>query len=238
MYETLPDYAILLVSGKRTEFYLHNKNRTSLLKGIDAELPNHHRRGGQSAPRFQRIRDEKIGWYVKKIVELMGTFYLKNGSFTLKGLILAGPAEIKDRVLSDDDFVRIFSKGLLKTLTIDEIASQSILKVINLSTDVLRSDSDENQLLQKFEAELANPMKIDLFVFGVGDELIIQFKKGIFRELYLWEKSSLINEVFDFPSKTQIHLIKSNQFISKYGEIIGIKYYFNGIEAEEEEDFN
>ncbi len=34
---------------------------------MDIELPNQHRKGGQSAVRFERIRDEKLEFTSKKL---------------------------------------------------------------------------------------------------------------------------------------------------------------------------
>src|SRR4051812_2352291 len=67
LYAETKSYGIILASGSTTMYWSYATNNTKLLKTIKADLPNKHKTGGQSAQRFERIRDEKINMYVKKI---------------------------------------------------------------------------------------------------------------------------------------------------------------------------
>lgn len=213
-----------MVSGKRTEFYLHNTNCTKLLKGIDEALPNQHKTGGQSSQRFERNRDEKIGWYSKKITELMAQFYVADGKFKYKGLIIAGPAEMKTLVSQEELFDKYFTKHLKKVLTIGEINDQSVYNVIRASSDVLTNESSEKELIQNFEEILANPDKLDLIVFGTN-EVTSLFNTGNLKEIYIGNRFVHKQYLLDADNKTKIHIINSTTFTSKYGELVGIKYY-------------
>ena len=237
LYEIHDDYAIVLISGKRTEFYLHNINQTKLLKGIDESLPNQHKTGGQSAQRFGRIRDEKIGWYAKKISELMVHYYVKEGQFIYKGLIIAGPAEMKDLVSNQDLFIQFFRKYLLKNMTIPEITDQSINLVVQLSIDVLTSDVEEKKLIESFQMILSDPNKIDLIIFGT-DEVMKAFENGKLQEIYIADIYNNKQTIIKSNVKTKIHIIKTPDFISKYGELLGIKYYLDGENYEDDNNNN
>lgn len=237
LYEKCNDnYAIVLISGKRTDFYLYNSNNTKFLKSIDESLPNQHKTGGQSAPRFGRIRDEKIGWYAKKICELMKYFYLTNGKFQHKGLIIAGPAEMKDLVRRHEIFEQDFVKYLLKILTIGEISDRSIDEVINLSMDVLSFEAVEQEIIQSFQKILNDPAKIDLIVFG-EKQVITLYQEGRLERIYvakncIHEKNILKNHTH----KTKIHFMTSPEFINTYGKLVGIMYYLESTEREIEPD--
>lgn len=70
--------SVALVSGKLTLVYkatLQGKTVThvNLVAKIEGHLGNRHRRGGQSAPRFQRLNDEARVAYLKKIQACVGT---------------------------------------------------------------------------------------------------------------------------------------------------------------------
>lgn len=224
LYEIHDDYAIVLISGKRTEFYLHNINQTKFLKAIDESLPNQHKTGGQSAQRFGRVRDEKITWYAKKIAENMVHYYVKNGQFGCKGLIIAGPAEMKDLVSEQDLFTQFFKKYLLKTLTISEITDQSIYSVVQLSADVMTSDLEEKKLIDSFEEMIVNPDLLDKLIFGTK-EVMTKFTSGHLEEIFVSNKYENKDLILKSNTKTKIHIIKSSSFTAKYDELVGIKYY-------------
>jgi len=222
LYEECDKYAVVLVSGKRTDFYLYSTTQTKLLKSIREDLPSQHKTGGQSAQRFGRIRDEMIGWYVKKIAELMTQYYVKNGIFQYQGLIIAGPAEIKDMVKEEDLFVQNFKKHLLKTLVVSEITDQSITQVIIEAVDVLCGTTEKTQI-ENFEKILNNPKTVDLLLFGTG-AVLKAFEMGHLREIYVSDKFHDKDYIIKTTTKTQIHLVESSEFIKKYGEVVGIKY--------------
>lgn len=224
LYKMHDDYAILLVSGKRTEYYLHNINCTKFLKKIDEDLPNQHKTGGQSAQRFEKNRDIAIGRYVKKVVELMVQFYVADGQFKYKGLIIAGPAETKQMIRDFDLFGQYFEKYLLKAVVIAEINDNSVYSVVQMANDVLTTDANEQNTIVKFEEKIADPSQIDLFVFG-EEQVLSNFNAGRLKEIYLFDQSMHKEEIVNLRKKTKIHLIKSAVFVSKYGQMVGIKYY-------------
>lgn len=218
------DYAIVLVSGKRVEFYLHNINQTKLIKHLDIELPNQHKTGGQSAQRFERIRNEIIKANAVKICELMVQFYVTSGSFKCRGLVVAGPAEMKELVCREDLFVKYFSKVLSRIVTITEITSESIYRVIQLTCDIFSNKTAESDSIRHFEQSLSNPTEIDLFVFGEAD-VITNFNAGQLREIFVSDKNKHFEYIIKTNVKTKICIVTSNKFVSQYGEIVGIRYF-------------
>jgi len=194
------------------------------LKGIDESLPNQHKTGGQSAPRFGRIREEKIGWYVKKIAEMMVQFYIKDNIFQCKGLIIAGPAQMKDLIQTQDLFLQHFYRHLLQSITIAEITEQSIRQVIAMTANIFTTDSQEIATIRQFDEKLADANQIDLLIFGT-DEVLIAFNNGDLREIYVGDKSNYLDFIMKSSTKTMIKIIRSTEFTSKYGDLVGIKYY-------------
>jgi peptide chain release factor subunit 1 len=59
-------------------------------------LPKKHGRGGQSALRFQRLRLEARHNYVRKVSEAVNQCYMDGNVPKVKGIVLAGVAELKD----------------------------------------------------------------------------------------------------------------------------------------------
>ncbi|AGF85540.1 hypothetical protein QJ854_gp242 [Moumouvirus goulette] len=225
MYDTYDDYAILIVSGKKTLFYLHNNNDTKLLKSINESLPNQHKTGGQSAVRFERIRNEKIQVYVKKIIEYMVQYYTLNGKFKYKNIVIAGPAEIKNMIIEQDTFCSMFKKYLSKTLTIPEINDNSIHKIIESCNDIFNSKiNNENNSLEYLENLIKDPEKINLLVFG-SEEVENYYFHGELKEVFVCHEYFDLKKYLDLKTKTKINIIRSRDFVNKYGVLVGIKYY-------------
>ena len=61
-------------------------------------------RGGQSANRFARLREESRGHYVRKVAETAKTHYISNDLCNVTGLILAGSADFKTELSQSDIF--------------------------------------------------------------------------------------------------------------------------------------
>eukprot|EP00961_Rhodomonas_salina_P157352 2118992-Rhodomonas_salina.1 len=71
---------------------------------MSVELPNKHGRGGQSALRFARLRLEKRHNYVTKVAEAAAQTFLAHNRLAVKGLVLAGAADLKHQLLKADRF--------------------------------------------------------------------------------------------------------------------------------------
>jgi peptide subunit release factor 1 (eRF1) len=218
LYRTYDTYAIVLISGKRSDIYIHSNNNTQMIKSIKFELPNQHKTGGSSAPRMGRIRDEKINLYIKKLTEIMVSLYIKEGVFQHLGLIIAGPALLKDKIQSEKLFALYFQKHLLKTITTAEIEDNSICQVILSITDIINDETNSSELI---ETMLNNPEMIDLFVFG-EDNVLEAHLQGILVEIFVHE--TVLNLVVP-NDKTKINIVKDNKFVRKYGHFVGIKYF-------------
>jgi len=213
MYDT---YAIVLISGKRTDMYIHSSNNTQLIKSIQFELPSQHKTGGSSAARMGRVRDEKINLSIRKTTKTMVSLYVKENVFQHIGLVLAGPSLIKEKIQSEKIFVQHFAKYLLKTITIAEIEDNSIYHVISSIADVSSDDATK-----KFETMLSDPEIVDLIVFGEFD-VLNEYNVGNLAELFI-DKDAL--DAITINPKTILHVIQNSEFINKYGTLVGIKYF-------------
>lgn len=229
LYEKHDYYAIVLVSGKIVELYIHSNVNTKLIRKIEMSLPNQHKTGGQSAQRFERIRNEKIGWFIKKIMECMINSFVDHGQFKYKGLIVAGPGELKNTISDNDLFIKYFAKHLLKILTISEIKSQTINDVIGKSIDVF--EHQDLDIFRKLEKQILDPNGTDLIVFG--DEAHTLFIDGKLKELYVSGNYDQIDLILHTKNKTQIFQMKQKVFESKYGMLVGVKYYADRFDENE-----
>jgi peptide chain release factor subunit 1 len=81
-------------------------------------LPKKHGRGGQSAMRFARIREEKRHNYVRKVAELATQHFITDDKANVTGLIIAGSASLKNDLQNSDLFDKRLAATVLASLDI------------------------------------------------------------------------------------------------------------------------
>ena len=105
-------FGFIIVDGNGSLFATLTGNVRTILQKIAVELPKKHGRGGQSANRFARLREEKRHNYVRKVAELATQNFITNDRPNVKGIIMAGSADFKT-VISESD---LFDKRLQEVL--------------------------------------------------------------------------------------------------------------------------
>lgn len=70
MLEDDEKFGFIIVDGGGALFATLQGNQRNIQQKITVELPKKHGRGGQSANRFARLREEKRHNYVRKVAEL------------------------------------------------------------------------------------------------------------------------------------------------------------------------
>lgn len=89
-------YGFIVVDGYGVLFGKLQGTTRDILRSFSVDLPNKHRRGGQSALRFERLRKEKRNVYLCKVAEAATQLFIGTDNLTtVKGLILAGSGDLK-----------------------------------------------------------------------------------------------------------------------------------------------
>ena len=93
-----------LSDGNGSLFGTLSGNTRDIVHKFSVDLPKKHGRGGQSALRFSRLRDEARRNYVRKVAELAVQHFITNDRVNVAGLVLAGSAELKTDLSGSDLF--------------------------------------------------------------------------------------------------------------------------------------
>jgi len=106
---TTTSYGVALVSGQEFEAFKLAITAPGTFEGQFVKAgksqstvqTKKQKKGGQSAQRFGRIRQEKRGVWVQKLLESLNEAFLdKDGRPSIKGLVLAGPSTLKQELLA------------------------------------------------------------------------------------------------------------------------------------------
>lgn len=103
------------------------------------QLPKKHGRGGQSAVRFARLREEKRHNYIRKVAELATQHFIYDNMPNVKGLVIAGSANLKNDLQNSDLFDKRLSNIVLTSLDVNYGFENGLNQAITLSADALGS---------------------------------------------------------------------------------------------------
>src|ERR1700738_160765 len=97
-------FGFVVMDGNGCLFGTLTGNTREVIHKFSVDLPKKHGRGGQSALRFSRLRDEKRHNYVRKVAELAVQHFITNDKVNVTGIVLAGSADFKTELSQSDMF--------------------------------------------------------------------------------------------------------------------------------------
>ncbi len=113
-----------------------------------------HRAGGQSARRFERLRDMELTGYYHRVADYAKKIFLDE--YKVKGLIVGGPGPTKSNFLKEEYLDYRLQKNVLAVLDTSYAGEEGIRETLEKSGQVLEGVRvlDEKHLVQKFLREV------------------------------------------------------------------------------------
>ena len=129
---------------------LRGKTITPILK-THSEVPGKFRAGGQSAQRFERLRDGAAKDHFKKLAEHMKDQLLAYGN-DLKGIIVGGPGPTKYEFIDGDYITNELKKKIIAVKDLSYTEEFGLQELLEKSDDVLGKEEvmAEKQIMTKF----------------------------------------------------------------------------------------
>ena len=158
----------LLVMDRReaTLATLRGKH-VEILRKLTSAVPGKHSKGGQSARRFERLREIAAHEYSKRVAEAANTIFTQIPD--LKAIIVGGPGPTKEDFLKSGLLNGEVAKKIAGVLDTGYTDEQGIKELVNKSGEIL-ADLDilkEKSLMQRFMEELVAGK--GLVVYGESD---------------------------------------------------------------------
>ena len=153
----------LVVMDRRDANLALLKGKTIIpLQKTHSEVPGKHKTGGQSAARFDRIREGAIKDHYKKICEYMKEQFLPLGN-NLKGIIVGGPGTTINDFLNHEYLTGDIKKKILGTRDLSYTGDFGLQELLDKSEDLLAEEEvmQEKKIMNFFFQELREkPNKI------------------------------------------------------------------------------
>ncbi|TFK26449.1 translation release factor [Coprinopsis marcescibilis] len=187
-------FGFIVMDGNGTLFGTLAGNTREIIHKFTVDLPKKHGRGGQSALRFSRLRDEKRHNYVRKVAELAVQHYITNDKVNVTGLVLAGSADFKTELSQSDLFDPRLIAKIIKVVDVSYGGENGFNQAIELAAESLANVKfvQEKKLIQKYFDEISQDT--GKYCFGIEDTLKA-LELGSVETLIVWENLDITRYV-------------------------------------------
>ncbi|KDQ59599.1 hypothetical protein JAAARDRAFT_126635 [Jaapia argillacea MUCL 33604] len=171
LLESDSKFGFIVMDGNGTLFGTVAGNTREVIHKFTVDLPKKHGRGGQSALRFSRLRDEKRHNYVRKVAELAVQHYISADRVNVTGLVLAGSADFKTELSQSDMFDPRLAAKVIKVVDVSYGGENGFNQAIDLAAEALANVKfvQEKKLIQRYFDEISQDT--GKYCFGVDDTL-------------------------------------------------------------------
>lgn len=171
LLESDQSFGFIVMDGNGTLFGTLSGNTRNIIHKFTVDLPKKHGRGGQSALRFARLRDEKRHNYVRKVSELAVQNFITNDKVNVAGIILAGSADFKTDLNGSDLFDQRLQVKVIKVVDVSYGGENGFNQAIELSSETLGNVKfvQEKKLIGKYFDEISQDT--GRICYGIEDTL-------------------------------------------------------------------
>ena len=171
LLESDQKFGFIIMDGNGALFGTLSGNTRDVVHKFSVDLPKKHGRGGQSALRFARLREEKRHNYVRKVAELAVQNYITNDKVNVAGLILAGSADFKNDLNQSDMFDNRLASKVIKVVDVSYGGENGFNQAIELAAETLSNVKfiQEKKLIGKYFEEISQDS--GKVCYGVEDTL-------------------------------------------------------------------
>jgi len=205
-------FGFIVMDGNGTLFGTLCGNTRDILHKFTVELPKKHGRGGQSALRFARLREEKRHNYVRKVAELAVQFFITNDKVNVSGLVLAGSADFKSELSQSDIFDQRLQAKVIKIVDVSYGGENGFNQAIELSAEVLANVKfvQEKKLISRYFDEISHDT--GKYCFGIDDTLKA-LELGAVETLIVWENLDVSRIILKTSTgdETTVHVTKEQE---------------------------
>ncbi|MFN4336793.1 MAG: peptide chain release factor aRF-1 [Candidatus Nitrosocaldus sp.] len=167
---------IIAIDSSEAGIGILEGNKVEVVDHITSGVGGKHRAGGQSARRYERLREMELNDYFNRVAEHAKSLLID--TYNVVGLIVAGPGPTKDDFLKNGYLDYRLQKSVLAVLDISYAGREGVREALEKAQDVLQEYRlmEEKRLIRRLFEEI-NSSK-GLAVYGIK-EVIDAVKNGV-----------------------------------------------------------
>jgi len=199
-------------------------DRWEVIDTLTSGVAGKHRQGGQSARRFERLRDNELNEFYHRIADHCQKVFVDQ--FAVKGIIVGGPGPTKENFLKEEYLDYRLQNNIITTLDTsysgDEGVRELIDKVNEQGVMTEYRLMEEKRIIKRFMSEVYSGK--GLGIYGVHDTLSA-LKNGIVDMLIVTDDISYV--VLELKckrcGKIQEKFIEKSEFQTKRQELLSFR---------------
>jgi peptide chain release factor subunit 1 len=160
---------ILSIDTQETGIGILTGDHWEVIDSLTSGVAGKHRQGGQSARRFERLRENELNEYYHRVAEHTKQVFLDQ--YNIKGSIVGGPGPTKENFLREEYLDYRLQKSVIATLDTSYSGEEGVRELIEKAQKegILQEYRvmEEKQLIKKFMAEVHSGR--GLGIYGVHD---------------------------------------------------------------------
>lgn len=149
-------YGILLIDSSAAALATLQGRRLEIVREVTSGVPGKTRAGGQSARRYERLREMRLQEYFRRVGGHANETFLPIENF--KGLIIAGPGPTKYDFEKGDYLNYMLKEKVIDVIDTAYVDEQGVKEVVGKAPEIMRKIRyiEEKQLMQQFLYEIGH----------------------------------------------------------------------------------
>ena len=149
-------YGIFLIDASATTYATLQGRRLEILRHETSGVPGKTRAGGQSARRYERLREMRLQEYFRRVGEHANEIFLHIEN--LKGLIIAGPGPTKYDFEKGDYLNYMLKSKVIDIIDTAYVSEQGVKEVVGKAPEIMRKMRyiEEKEIMQQFLYEIGH----------------------------------------------------------------------------------
>ena len=174
---------ILSLDTQEAGFGILTGDRWEVVESLTSGVAGKHRQGGQSARRFERLRDNELNEYYRRVADYAQKIFIDQ--YDVKGLIIGGPGPTKDGFIREEYLDYRLQNNIISVLDSSYSGSEGVRELIDKVNDQgIMADyrlMEEKKIVKRFISEVYSGK--GLGIYGIYD--VIKSLKNGFADLVI-----------------------------------------------------
>ncbi|GKS61078.1 peptide chain release factor 1 [Candidatus Nitrosocosmicus sp.] len=183
--------AIISIDTQEAGLGILTGDRWETVETLTSGVSGKHRQGGQSARRFERLRDNELNEYYRRVADYAQKIFIDQ--YTVKGLIVGGPGPTKETFIREEYLDYRLQNNVIATLDTSYSGDEGVREIIDkVNEQGIMSEfrsMEEKKIVKKFMGEVFSGK--GLGVYGLN-EVVNYLKNGVAESIIATDNIDLL----------------------------------------------